>query len=77
MTERTIRMTVIRGPGPNTRSIIKAAPNVLAAFSVGGLCFECGNCGVMLLKNVRLREVQQMVVQCSTCQAYNEVPHIA
>jgi hypothetical protein len=31
----------------------------------------------MLLKNVRLREVQQMVVQCGTCQAYNEVPHIA
>lgn len=76
MSERTIRMTVIREPG-NARNLIRAAPNVLAAFSVGDLCFECGSCGVMLLKNVRPSQVEQMVVQCGTCQAYNEVPPIA
>jgi hypothetical protein len=70
MTERTIRMTVIREPG-KARSLIRAAPNTLAAFSVGDLSFECGNCGTMLLKNMRPSEVAQMVVQCGACLAYN------
>jgi hypothetical protein len=76
MAEKTIRMSVIREPGPNTRGIIKAAPNVLAAFSIGDLSYECGSCDVMLLKNVRSTQVQHLVIQCGTREAYNEVPRI-
>jgi hypothetical protein len=41
--------------------------------SSGPLTFECGNCGAVVLQNVRLEQVRDCVVECG-CGTFNEIP---
>lgn len=34
---------------------------------------ECGGCGAVLARGVRVSQLQNLVVQCFHCKAFNEV----
>ena len=39
----------------------------------GRLTFECGNCGAVVLQDVRLDQIRDCVIECD-CGAFNEPP---
>jgi hypothetical protein len=69
-----IIMKVIPEPASNTRTIVESfsANPVLEGESANQ--YVCGACGEVLIDHVPHDEIQNIVVRCSKCKAFNEVP---
>jgi phage FluMu protein Com len=70
----THKMQVIPEPAPNTRSVL--APTFVGPVmsGAGANSYACGSCGTVLLDRVEYKQVQDIVVKCGKCQAFNEIP---
>ena len=70
----TYRMKVIPEPEEGTRTVfICAAPGV-SFEGTGTRNYQCGTCGKMLIRKIRLMQIIGAVYQCGKCDAYNEIP---
>ena len=67
-------MKVIPEPPPNTRSILEPTFSAPAIVSEGPISYSCGNCGLILLKDVLPTQVQAIVIKCGRCKSYNDTP---
>jgi hypothetical protein len=67
------RLTVISGAlaGVGRRVILKITRG-RPIRSAGPFTFECGNCGSVVLQNVRLEQIRDCVIECD-CGAFNEL----
>jgi len=70
---RTIRMMVIPEPAPNTRSVLLyTGPGTVVMRGQWNVTMVCGKCASPLLEGVKTAILQNMVVRCQNCGAFNE-----
>ncbi len=73
-----IKLRVISPPANGRRTVLLPADKDDPVFFVGegvqGNTYLCGNCGVVLLENVKPDQVKNIVMKCANCGAYNESP---
>jgi DNA-directed RNA polymerase subunit RPC12/RpoP len=69
-------MLVIARPAKGSRVVLVAAPDSPAIKGVGEgegpLTYTCGRCGRALLEHISFEQVQNLVIQCGDCGAFNE-----
>ena len=63
---------IIPEPAPNTRTVLNPAKGP-AISGNGDFSTLCGNCGVILLKNVQFGQVRNIVIRCSNCGKFNDI----
>jgi hypothetical protein len=76
MTEHR-RLNVIPRPPEGTRSVLTKSEDDRDSLIVQGeagfdLSYECGVCGAPLAHGVRPGQLQNLVLQCNKCGAFNE-----
>ena len=69
-----IKMKVIPEPAPNTRSVLMPEFKGAVMTSKGSLDYYCGNCDITLFRRIDYKQVQNLVVKCGGCGAFNEIP---
>jgi hypothetical protein len=70
------RLTVIPGAEARAgRRVILKVARGQPIRSRGALTFECGNCGVVVLQNVRLEQIRDCVIECD-CGAFNQLVEV-
>ena len=72
MAKRTHAMRVIPEPAPGSRSVLIPRGRDLALRGGGALSYTCGNCGLVLMKDLMAEQARSFVVRCGKCGAYNE-----
>jgi hypothetical protein len=77
--EQRIPMTVIPKPAEGTRAVFvfrEAQPGVppVQGPSEQGLTFLCGQCSRPLLANLEIGMMNNIVINCPFCGAYNDIP---
>jgi DNA-directed RNA polymerase subunit RPC12/RpoP len=67
-------MKVIQEPKDATRTILnpKFAGPVMSGG--GNITYKCGSCESILLKDVKYKSAEDMVIKCAQCGSYNEIP---
>jgi hypothetical protein len=78
--KRRVRLAVIPEPDPKIRSILapgegfpKDTPIMTGdKASPASLVMECGGCGRALLVGIKTSQVQNLVLKCPDCGAFNE-----
>jgi len=71
--KRHLRMMVIPEPKPNTRSVlVYMGEGTIAMRGDGNVVMECGNCGAPLVDGVPTGNIQNIVLKCPQCEAFNE-----
>ena len=69
----TIAMRVILKPNEDAQTVMRftGLPGIKGE---GTVSYTCGKCSTMLIENVSTGEVQDVVILCSACNSYNEMP---
>jgi hypothetical protein len=73
--KQRLKLAVIPEPAPNTRSVlILDAPGtiLLRGKDAPNLILECGLCDSPLIVGMRTSQVENLVVKCNGCGAFNE-----
>lgn len=70
---KTIRMTVIPEPKPNTRIVMVLDFKGPMMKGTGSLNYVCGVCGDVMLEGIAPKQVQNIVIKCFGCGVYNSV----
>jgi hypothetical protein len=71
-------LTVIDEPEEGTRSVLMPTDDFGEGPIIrgeGSLSFSCGECGRILLENVRAGQFGEVVVCCPSCASYNDTIH--
>jgi len=72
-TNRRLRMMVIPEPEPNTRAVlIYTGEGTVVMQGEGNVTMECGNCSAPLIEGVPTGNIQNIVLKCPQCGAFNE-----
>jgi hypothetical protein len=74
MAKNTRRMTLIPEPAPNTQAILSPTLKGPVMWGKGPLSYMCGFCATTLLQDVEYKQVQNIVIKCFGCGAFNELP---
>ena len=40
----------------------------------GNLSYSCGSCGKTLIRAINYKQVQDVIIKCNGCSAFNEIP---
>lgn len=73
MSEKSTRaMRVIPEPAASA-SVLVAGCKGPVVKSFGPLSYTCGQCGITLLKDVEFKQVQNAIVKCGGCGAFNDI----
>jgi len=71
--KRHIRLAVIPEPEPNTRTVLLyTGEGTVVIRGSGPVTMDCGNCGAVLAQNVEMGQLQNLVLRCKNCGAFNE-----
>lgn len=71
--EAGIPLKVIKEPKAGSRTVLSSGKQRPAIQSEGPHSYTCGVCGLVLLKNVAAGQVENVVIKCGSCRAFNEV----
>ena len=76
MALKDIKLKVIPEPAPKSRVITEAYSGEESERGNKGnrVNYVCGNCNVVIAKNVIEGSMKEQVVKCNACNAYNEFP---
>jgi hypothetical protein len=70
-----IPLRVVPEPAEGTAAVLKSADGVARPFMKGtstGHDYVCGSCGAVLLEAMARGQVQQLILHCAACGAYND-----
>ncbi|WP_410017216.1 SEC-C metal-binding domain-containing protein [Pseudomonas sp. 14P_5.3_Bac1] len=72
--DKIISLKIIPEPDPNTRSIFCRDGDSTVIFEgfLEGTALICGNCSKNLVIGLPKESVQNLVLHCNNCQAFNE-----
>ena len=72
-------LKIIPKPIEGSRVVLVPTRNVVPVIKgnvpldKGGTTYQCGNCGLPLISNIREGQVRNIVIKCPLCGEYNEV----
>jgi hypothetical protein len=69
-----VSLRVIPEPDPNTRTVFQltgSATLLIQGFETG-LSLDCGGCGTPLVTGIHREQIQNIVIRCKNCKAFNE-----
>ncbi len=67
------KLRVIPEPEPGTRSVLVSEDvQVIMTGELKGVAYDCGSCGLPVIKGVMPGQVRNIVIRCTGCGAYNE-----
>lgn len=73
-TRQRLKMTVIPAPLPGTRSVLVPDGGIVASDDSEKTDWVCDQCDAILMEQVGVHQVYGIVVECSRCGFFNEVP---
>jgi DNA-directed RNA polymerase subunit RPC12/RpoP len=75
---KTVSLTVLAfEPAPNTRAVLVPTHDGPVFQGSAETSYVCGRCGHVLLKGVGPGHIQNMVIKCKPCGAYNDTAAFA
>jgi len=76
MASKDIKLKVIQEPAPKSRVVTEAYSGEESerGNKWNRVNYVCGNCNVVIAKNVIEGSMKEQVVKCNACNAYNEFP---
>ena len=67
-------LRVIPEPEPRTRAVLKPKKGVLPVIKGNyDLDLLCGKCKITLVKGILEGQIENIVIRCPNCKAYNEI----
>ncbi len=69
-----VSLIVISEPDPNTRAVfqMKGEGTIIFQGQSSEISFDCGQCGAQLAIGLQEQQLQNVVLQCAHCKAFNE-----
>jgi predicted RNA-binding Zn-ribbon protein involved in translation (DUF1610 family) len=72
---QTTKMLVLKSePKKGTRTVLVPKHDGPVIEGTGDTSYVCGNCGYVLLDSIDRGQVQNMVIKCKSCGAFNGIP---
>lgn len=75
MYKNIISLKIIEEPVRSTRNILTLGPLETRFFIGNGITnYLCGKCKCLLADSIDDNSLSDLVLKCSNCQSYNEIP---